>query len=338
MSKRWQLFRRRRTYLVAILILLVLGLAFVGLESTQSKNQARRLFVRSISEPGNRLSVDGMVWRFGTQACVNALTDLLTIRPSPWASWYDKAYQQMPKMIKGRLPKPVDRMEVLGTSIEALGRFGPAAAPAVPALGRIYQSGDAALVKKRRPVLQTLRRIGPLAGEVIPALLPDLNPGPMQEFVAETLIRIDPNGDRVGQAMLALIRQPGYERFASNVAASCVIALEPPSPAGSTSASEKPMYPSRWTAFLVAGLVRSEAKQTVPILRGYLDDESGVIRGLAATSFGLLGPSAAEALPDLRRCLTDDWSSVREAATNAVRSIEGEPGNSYTSGFGRTGG
>jgi HEAT repeat protein len=88
---------------------------------------------------------------------------------------------------------------------------------------------------------------------------------------------------------------------------------------------EAPKYPSRWSAFLVLGLLRSESKQTVPIIRSYLADESGVLRGLAATALGLLGPKAADALPDLRQCLTDDWGSVREAATNAVLAIESRP-------------
>ncbi|HKX60444.1 MAG TPA: HEAT repeat domain-containing protein, partial [Verrucomicrobiae bacterium] len=236
-----------------------------------------------------------------------------------------KVYDKMPAMVKKRLPEPIKRFEVLSASIEMLGQFGPAAAPAVPGLLRIYQSGDSRFAKLLRPILKTLGRIGPGAAEAIPALLPGLTPGPDQEFFAQTLIRIDSGDDRVGQALRELERQPGYGTFVSNITASCLIVLQPPRPAESGVTSKAPKYPSRWSAFLVVGLLRSEANQTVPIVRDYLDDENGVLRGLAATALGVLGPNAGDALPDLRKCLTDDWGSVREAATNAVLAIESRP-------------
>ncbi|MCI0343396.1 MAG: HEAT repeat domain-containing protein [Planctomycetales bacterium] len=48
-------------------------------------------------------------------------------------------------------------------------------------------------------------------------------------------------------------------------------------------------------------------------------------RALAARVLGAIGPAARRALPDLLRAARDPDASVREAATAAVRSVEGGP-------------
>src|SRR5262245_16322202 len=96
MSEGRQLFRRRRIYLLTIFVLVAVALTVLGFQSRHPTSRARRSIERSFSEAQRTPSLYELS-RFGTQTCVNALTDLLAIRPSTGVDWYTKVYNKMPQ-------------------------------------------------------------------------------------------------------------------------------------------------------------------------------------------------------------------------------------------------
>jgi HEAT repeat protein len=68
-----------------------------------------------------------------------------------------------------------------------------------------------------------------------------------------------------------------------------------------------------------------EAGGTVPLLIAALSNPSERTRGKAAQTLGQIGVLARDAVPTLLQLRTDDWSNVREAATNALKAIDTSP-------------
>ena len=62
------------------------------------------------------------------------------------------------------------------------------------------------------------------------------------------------------------------------------------------------------------------------MLVGGLHDSEVRVRRACARSLGLLGKSAADAVPELTRRLADEWACVRDAASVAMRQIQGGKG------------
>lgn len=65
-----------------------------------------------------------------------------------------------------------------------------------------------------------------------------------------------------------------------------------------------------------------EAGGTVPLLIAALSNPSERTRGKATQTLGQIGVLARDAVPTLLQLRTDDWSNVREAATNALKAID----------------
>jgi len=116
-----------------------------------------------------------------------------------------------------------DAPEAQLEAILSLGEFGPAAAPAVPALRKAALSaGD---VRVRRLALESLGQIGQPAEAVVPellALLKEEQTLPLiKRFTCEALARIAPKADPVRKAILQAVRSEEQGLHASAVDA-CV--------------------------------------------------------------------------------------------------------------------
>ena len=65
-----------------------------------------------------------------------------------------------------------------------------------------------------------------------------------------------------------------------------------------------------------------EAGGTVPLLIAGLSNPSERTRGKAAETLGQIGVLARDAIPALIELRADEWRSVREASTNALKAID----------------
>jgi len=264
---------------------------------------------------------------------VLAIAEVLERAVSTNGTVYEKLYRQVPASVQKRLPTPLNSRSVLDECLDVLRSYGPDAAPAVPALLHVYQSSDPVLIAKRDQILRTFGVMGRGAWDAMPFLLQELDPAKRNAKgpIVQALIQIDPSGENFETAWSHVKALSGPTLRASNVAEWCFVALDnrPPSIPGTNrpdrmkpDLSEAYRPPEIWLALQVLGLIPTEAEQTLPMMRPYLGDENEVLRGLAATSLGMLGKSAAIALPELKKCLNDEVTIVREASTNAVRAIE----------------
>ncbi|MHB1033611.1 MAG: HEAT repeat domain-containing protein [Pirellulales bacterium] len=182
----------------------------------------------------------------------------------------------------------------------ALGRMGPEAKPAIPALTELLRDKDpnvriAAVSALGRiasaavPALTELRKnVGPSAGGA-PGM--DLNPSGLR--VVGPLIRIRPAAARaLGQigpaaipALTELLRDKDWE--------------------------------VRCFAAEALGKIGSEAKMAIPALTALLKDKNPNVRVAAAEALGGIGPEAKTAIPALIRLLkeTDDPFAPQEPAS-----------------------
>lgn len=186
------------------------------------------------------------------------------------------------------------RVELVhAAALKALGRIGPEAAVAVPAV-------TAALADASRDVrasaAEALGRIGSAARTAGPALagaLVDASES-VRKNASAALPQVDPDWATAPEAAQLL---------ASWGAALCSVGAK------AQSAGE---------ALKLAGA------SAVPALLTALEATDRVAREQAATLLGQLGPAAREAVPALRRALADSHGWVRQAASQALKQIAPE--------------
>jgi HEAT repeat protein len=242
---------------------------------------------------------------------------------------YAKFYPHLPGRVQKRWGRPVDMFRVRSNAAIILGKLGPGAATAAPALARSLRDPDP---NTRVAAVQTLTLLMPDAAKYKSQMLP--------EFV------------RAMKDTNWLVREhaasflAGY-REASRVAAPALIkALDDPQVTVRTRAyaglnqmdftavsgrqvaplliqctkSREPTV--RATAASKLGLMNKEPRQSVPALSALLSDPEAVVRYAAATALGRFGPEAKSAVPALVKTLDAPELVVRLAATNALAKIE----------------
>ena len=278
-------------------------------------------------------SIDAEIKALGAKAAVPALMRFIEQQHSAWRDRYEEWYGKAPQRMKRLLPVPTNRHRLVSAAILTLGRLGPAAAPAVRMLVRLYEGPVPALPKRtvytplalsvslsleQQEIASTLGRIGLAATSAIPALLVSLEPGNRYNgaIASEALLRIDPTGDYTEAALAGLARGRRHARLAAAIASNSVVELN-----RSVQAKSLVFY---WQALEALSCVRSEAPRILPSMIAVLHVENERYRAKAAEALGRLGVVAREAGPELRMLLGDEWLMVRQAATNALIAIEGQ--------------
>jgi HEAT repeat protein len=190
--------------------------------------------------------------------------------------------------------------DVAGRAIDLLGRIGPAAADAVPALGKIVKADPVAQKSNTLRAMRALGQIGPKAKRAVPELLAALK--------AKA-----PAGRGQVQAAMAL-GQIGPE--AKEAVPALTAAVKTPTGAGG---------PLCFAAATALGRIGPGAKEAVPALADLLKDrENGPARLVAAQALGKIGPGAKEAVPMLAQAADDPNPAVAAAARQALEAVKGK--------------
>ncbi len=234
----------------------------------------------------------------------------------------------------------------------ALGRLGPPARPAVPALlrgladaeesvrldaavalGRIGSSEAraplfAALADPRQGVrwraAEALDLIGLDPGHDLASLVTALGNRDLyvRAFAAWSLGQMGPAaGEAAGPlAALALEADPGVRGVVAT-ALGHIGSAEPKAVAALGHGLRDAAWEERWRAARALGLIGPGAVPAVPDLIAGLADPSDRVRREAARALGRIGPGAEAALPALQAARRDPNDAVREAAAGAATRV-----------------
>jgi HEAT repeat protein len=251
--------------------------------------------------------VDG-IHEMGSELAVPGLIRVIDSEDSAWSRWYPVVHSKTPADLRKLLPTPSDSDRIVATAFFALVQFGPQAADGLPALMRLN-------ARHRRWTISVFSAIGPAASNAIPLLVGELHPTNAHCFpAASALWRIDRRGNLTAEAFA---RHPARDTLGNAILDFGLQSLTPPR--RSTDASH------RWIVLELLGCVRSEAKHTAPVVVTYLQDENERVRAKALEVLLRFGPIARENAEAIRPLLHDNWRTVREAATNALKAIESTP-------------
>jgi HEAT repeat protein len=177
--------------------------------------------------------------------------------------------------------------------VYVLGQIGPGAAPAVDALAKLVGDKD---VQLSTEAVLALGKIGPDAKSAVPALMKALEQEncPNAHAIIYTLGRIGPNAASAEPLLLKAMKSE--DRSLAVVSA--------------------------WT-FTKIGPHSDKPKMAVRVFVACLSDALPETRKAAAEGLADMGPAARDAVPALRKALSDDSKPVREAAEKALQAVGG---------------
>lgn len=196
----------------------------------------------------------------------------------------------VPALVELLRNEQVDHVRV--ATIEALGRFGAAAAPAASLLTALVQDRDDDV---RAAAAEALRRIGPLDGTVIPALVAGLTSPDNQVRIqaAEALGTIGPAAAEALPALVAALRD-GNDTVRVEVARAL-------------------------------GRLGESAVAALPALAQALRDADFNVAAEVAAALGAIGPAAGGALASLLKASRHPSPLVRTRVAEALAQVEAEP-------------
>jgi HEAT repeat protein/poly(3-hydroxybutyrate) depolymerase len=239
---------------------------------------------------------------------------------------------------------------------EALGKLGPAAREAVPALRQALADSDGAVrvaaalalwrvggqaeavvptllaalndprKEVRQAVLEALWYVGPHAAAVAPALR-DLLASPdrrLRIYAAYALWKVDPATDRALPVLARELKDRDEETREDLVGLLSLMgpAAREVTPAVLDLLKDKDVdLRGKAVNLLVAVEPSGEA---VPALREALRDPEAMVRGNAAIALSKMGTTARRALPDVRERLQDDNGMVRAQVAIALWRLDGD--------------
>ena len=209
----------------------------------------------------------------------------------------DAAMDAMASLGEKVLPRLIEALkvpEVRARAAAILGRIGPKAKRAVPALAEALADPDP---ETRNEVLFALAAIGPKAEGAVAAVTkalgdPDMN---VRYAACYALGSIGPAAKSAKAALQRNLASP--DEF---------LALD-----------------SAWALSQIDPGCSESAPKTVPLLVKGLQQPDAMTRLHAAESLRCLGPLAKDAVPALKKALQDDNADVRQAAADALKAIEG---------------
>jgi HEAT repeat protein len=238
--------------------------------------------------------------------------------------------------------------QVRRSTVEALGKIGPSAVPALIAalkvpglrglaaagLGEIGPRAPQAIVplvaamrdteeETRRTAARALEKIGPAAILALVGVLRRKDPSDQvsRVFAARALGAVEPRAD----AIAALVQALGDKDESIRLEAAAALGRPGPEMETAVPALVKALndeHPAvRGNAAGSLGQIAPDAEAVVPSLIHALGDREGFVREEAARALGALGPAAKDAVPRLIAALKDQSPLVRQEAAYSLREI-----------------
>jgi len=257
-------------------------------------------------------------------AAVPALTEALDRRRGRFWTWLEGWRPKLPRFIARKIPRRALDQLLQERAIEVLYEFGPASAPAVPALLGVDASlndfigfGSGGLARA------TLLQIGPAGLPYLIRMFKRNDP----RIRVKAALYIGHLGSQAGAAAPALAR--ALQDSNPSVRGSAVMALAQIGPPARNAIPELKaalrlnddyfrlqVIDALWT-------VGCESETTVPILIRILSDQNNPNRAGAATVLAEMGLAARAAAPALSNVLREEFSYTRVKAEEALKQIEG---------------
>lgn len=216
-----------------------------------------------------------------------------------------------------------DNLEHVKRSLHRLGRIGPDAAAARPALNHFLNHKDGYVRVHAALAICRVDGISPAALEALTATLKTPDPG-LRSFAAAVIAELGPEGSDATPALAIALEDPdAYVRL--HVAEVLI------RNADWSEASLEALLTClrhrdenvRWlTAYSLAELA-PQSPEAVEALIARLDDHSSKVRIGAIYALGEIGPLSAPALAELQRHVGDSNAELRTAVAYAVEQIEG---------------
>jgi HEAT repeat protein len=221
---------------------------------------------------------------------------------------------------------------ICANAARGLGKIGPDAKDAVPALAAVLKDKAARAARERRPLppsalacndaVRALRQIGPAASAAVPALIEAVRRTkevPFGEEVAYTLRAIGPKA-----VPLLTKALQGKENDHVRAMAVEALGLIGPRASGAVPALRDVLKEARGELRVTVSTALwriARHRVAVPVLMGALADKDSWVRQRAAEALGEIGPPARTAVPALGKALKDEDDGVRWYAAKALGRI-----------------
>ena len=205
-------------------------------------------------------------------------------------------------------------MEVVRT----LGRIGPAAKDAVPALIAALKDEDGDV---RMEVVRTLREIGPAAEDAVPALITALKDEiwDVRGSAANALREIGPAAEDAVPALITALKDEIWDVRGS--AADALREIGPAAVPALIAVLKDEDSDVRMEVVRTLGRIGPAAKDAVlEIVRSYRNADPGP-KSVIDWALEMIGPAALGSVPDLILMLGDEKREVRRAAADALYGI-----------------
>lgn len=217
-----------------------------------------------------------------------------------------------------------DESEVVRwAAARALARLRPQRELAQPALEAALASPDPFVCSY---AAFELGRFGPRARSALPALLEALGRQPRAEWLARSLARLDPSGERAVPPLVDLLgERETSRRVNAALALGCLGGAAGAALPDLLTALRDPDPALRAEAARALGRVGRAEPAVLDALAEALQDKEVSVRVPAARALGWLGPAAAASADALRRATADESYKVAGEATRALERQSGAP-------------
>lgn len=224
--------------------------------------------------------------------------------------------------------KPVGP-RVQSAAIRALGKIGPASAPAVPKLTSLLQ--EEAATELRAEIARTMGEIGPAAKSAAPQLRQAKKSDEAEERVwaAAALIQLTGDAENHLPVILTVLRDKnitGRKRNSYSQAVAALAWLGPPVTKQAIpelrGVLKHDLLWERLDAARALGQLEEQAKEAVPDLVELLKSDDSRVRKAAVVALGQIGPLAADALPLLRKLSNDEEDDIDQVVAEALAKIQ----------------